>query len=84
MFALAPAFRPMDSIAGLHLNYRNCCWDQYGNEELTSLRTWVSENCKEFREMQIVRHANCVGTMIVPHGQLHHWTALRKNLYNAC
>ena len=46
-FALAPAFRSVDCIAGLNLNYRKCCWVQYGNEEHTSLRTWISENCKE-------------------------------------
>ena len=54
MFALAPAFRSIDCIAGLNLNYRECCWVQYGNEEHDSLRTWISENCEEFREMQIV------------------------------
>ena len=58
MFALAPAFRSVDCITGLNLNYRECCWVQYGNEEHTSLRTWISENCEEFREMQIVRHAS--------------------------
>ena len=26
MIALAPAFRSVDSIAGLNLNYRKCCW----------------------------------------------------------
>ena len=26
--------------------------------------SWISENCEEFREMQIVRHAKHVGTMI--------------------
>ena len=74
MFALAPAFRSGDSIAGLNLNYRKCCWVQYGNEEHESLRTWISENCEEFNEMQIVRHANYVGTMIGPDGYLHRWT----------
>ena len=57
MFALAPAFRSIDCIAGLNLNYRKCCWVQYGNEENDSLRTWISETCQEFREMHIVRHA---------------------------
>ena len=50
MFALALAFRSVDCIIGLNLNYRKCCWVQYGNEELTSLRTWISENCEQFRE----------------------------------
>ena len=57
MYALTPAFRSVDYIAGLNLNYRKCCWVQYGNEEHDSLRTWISENCEEFRDMQIVRHA---------------------------
>ena len=41
----------------LNLNYRKCCWIQYGTEEHDSLRTWFSENCEEFCEIQIVRHA---------------------------
>ena len=68
----------MDYIAGLNLNYRKCCWVQYGNEEHDSLRTWISENCEEFREMQIVRHAKYVGAMSGPNGHLHRWTAHRK------
>ena len=28
MFALAPAFRAIDCVAGLNLNYRKCCWVQ--------------------------------------------------------
>ena len=79
MFALAPAFRSIDYIAGLNVNFRKCCWVQYGNEEHDSLRTWISENCEEFREMQIVRHAKNVGTMIGPDGYLHRWAAPRKN-----
>ena len=81
--ALAAAFRSVDSIAGLTWNYRNCCWVHYGTEERASLRTWISENCDEFREMQIVRHAKYVGTMIGPDGYLHHWTAPKKKLCNA-
>ena len=79
MSALAPAFRSVDYIAGLNLNFRKCCWVQYGNEEQDSLRTWISDNCEEFREMQIVRHAKYVGTMIGPDGYLHRWIAPRKN-----
>ena len=82
MTALAPAFRSVDFIAGLNLNFRKCCWVQYGNDELALLRTWISENCEEFREMQIVRHAKYVGTMIGPRGHLHRWTAARKNSFN--
>ena len=77
MFALALAFRSVDCITGLNLNYRKCCWVQYGNEELTSLRTWISENCEEFREMQIDRHAKYVGTMIGPDSYLHRWAVPR-------
>ena len=78
MTALAPAFRSVDSIAGLHLNYRKCCWVQCGTERHDSLRTWISEHCEEFRDMQIVRHAKYVGTMIGPDGHLHRWTSARK------
>ena len=79
MTALAPAFRSVDSIAGLILKYRKCCWVHYGTVERDSLRTWLLANCEEFREMQIVRHAKYVGTMIGPDGYLHRWTAHRKN-----
>ena len=84
MYALALAFRSVDYITGLGLNYRKCCWVQYGNEEHYSLRTWMSESCEEFRDMQIVRHAKDVGNMIGPDGHLHRWTAPRKNSYNEC
>ena len=40
--------------------------------------SWILENSDEFREMQIVRHAKYVGTMIDPDGHLHRWTAHRK------
>ena len=63
--------RSIDYIGGLNLNFR-------GNDDLASLRTWISETFEEFREMQIVRHAEYVGTMIGPHGHLHRWTAARK------
>ena len=82
MVVLAPAFRSIGNIAGLNLNVRKSCWVEYGNDELASLRTWISEYCEEFREMQIVRHAKYVGTMIGPHGHLHRWTAPRKNSFN--
>ena len=79
MYALTPAFRSVDCIAGLTLNYRKCCWVHCGTEERDPLRTWISENCEEFREMQIVRHAKYVGTMIGLDGHLHRWSAPRKN-----
>ena len=79
MTALAPAFRSVDHFAGLNLNYCKCCWVQYGTEECDSLRTWISENCEEFLEMQIVRHAKYVGTMIGPDGHLHRWTHPEKS-----
>ena len=58
----------MDHLAGLHLNYRKCCWVQHGTEERQSLWYWFSENCGEFREKQMVRFAKYVGTMIGPDG----------------
>ena len=79
MTALAPAFRSVDYIASLNLNYRKWCCVQYGTEGRESLWQWISETCEEFREMQIVRHANYVGTMIGPDGHLHRWSAPRKN-----
>ena len=84
MTALAPTFHSVDHIAGLNLNYRKCCWVQCGSEGRESLRHWLSENCEEFREMQIVRHAKYVGTMIGPDGYIHRWTARRKNSSSAC
>ena len=46
MVVLAPTFRSVDYVAGLNLNFRKCCWVQYGNDELASVRTWISENCE--------------------------------------
>ena len=60
MTALTFSLRSVDPIAGLNLKYRKCCWVQYGTEGNDSLQTWISENCDEFREMQIVRHAKYV------------------------
>ena len=53
--ARTPASRSVDHIAGLNLNYRKCGWVQYGTERREPLWHWLSENCGEFREMQIVR-----------------------------
>ena len=78
MTALAPAFRSVDSIAGLNLNYGKSCWVHYGTEERDSLRTWILANCEEFSEMQKVRHAKYVGIVIGPDGYFHCWTAHRK------
>ena len=75
MSALAPAFRSVDSIAGLNLNCRKCCLVQYGTEERESLCHCTSENFAEFREMQGVRHAKKVGSMIGPDGHIHRWSA---------
>ena len=78
MTAVAPAFHPVDLFAGLNLNYRKCCWVQYGSEGRESLLRWLSDNCEEFREMQVVRCAKYVGTMIGPDGHIHRWTAPRE------
>ena len=43
-----------------------------------------SENCGEFREMEIVRHAKHVGTMIGPDGHIHRWSAPWKKSSSAC
>ena len=66
------------SLLALNLNYRKCCWVQYGTEGRESLRQWISENCEEFREVQIVRHDKYVGTMICPGGHIHRWSASRN------
>ena len=84
MTALAPAFRSVDHIAEINLSYRKCCWVQYGTEGRESLWHLLSENCEEFREMQIVRHAKYVGTMIGPDGHIHRWSAPRKKSSSAC
>ena len=60
MTALAPAFHSVDHVAGLNLNHRKCCWVQYGSESREYLLNWLSDNCEEFREMQIVRFAKYV------------------------
>ena len=84
MTALAPAFRSMDHIAGLNLNYRKCCWVQYGSEERVSLLRWLSDNCEDFREMQVVRYARYVGTLFGPDSHVHRGTAPRKKSSSAC
>ena len=61
--SLALEFHCVDHI-GLNLNYRKCCWVQHGSEGREFLWHWLSENCEEFRKMQIVRYAKYVGTMI--------------------
>ena len=78
MTALAPAFHSVDQKAGLNLNQRNCCWVQCCSESREYLLNWLSGNCEEFRQMQIVRFAKYVGTMIGPDGHIHRWTAPRK------
>ena len=54
---------------------RKCCWVQYGSEGRESLLRWLSDNCEDFREMQVVRKAKCAGTMIRPDVHIHCWTA---------
>ena len=76
--AMAPAFQTVDRIAGLNLNDRKCCWVQYGSERRESLLNGLSDNCEDFREMQLVRYAMYVGTTIGPDGHIHRWTAPRK------
>ena len=76
MTALAPAFHSVDHTAGLNLTYCKCCWE--------SLWHWLSENCGEFREMQIVRYAKYVGTMIGPDGYIYRWKAPRKKSSSVC
>ena len=49
-----------------------------GTEGRESLWHWLSQNCDKFREMQIVRYAKYVGTMIGADGYIHRWTAPRK------
>ena len=83
MTALAPAFRSVDYIAGLNLNHRKCYCLQYDSERRQSLLDWLSGNCEDRREMQIVKFAKNVGTMIGPDGHIHRWTTLRKKSYNA-
>ena len=73
MTALTPAFRSVDYIAGLNLNYRNAVGFGTALKDV-NLCGRVSENCEEFREMQIVRHAEYVG----PEGHIHCWSAPRK------
>ena len=41
---------------------------------------WLSDNCEDFRDMQTVRFAKCMSTMIGPDGHLHRRTAPRKNV----
>ena len=58
MTELAPAFHSVDQVAGLNLNHRKCCWVHYGSEGRESLLHWLSDNCEEFRELQVDRYAS--------------------------
>ena len=78
MTALSHAFKVVDQTAVLNLNYRKCCWVQYGSERCQSLLDLVATNCGEFRDMKIVNFAKYVGTTIGPEGHIHRWTAPRK------
>ena len=69
MTAVAPAFHSVIHTAGRNLNYRKCCWVHYGSEGRESLLRWLSDNCEDCCEMQVVRYAKYVGTMIGPDGQ---------------
>ena len=76
---LAPAFHSVDHIAGLNLNYRKSLGNiMHGCEGRESLLRWLSDNSDDFREMQVVRYAKYVDTMIGPDGHIHRWTAPRK------
>ena len=79
MTAVSLAFKVVDQTAGLNLNHRTCCWVRYGSASCQSLFDWVATNCEEFREMQMVKCAKYVGTIIGPEGHIHRWTAPRKN-----
>ena len=68
LLALSPAFKVVDSIAGLDLNHRKCFWVQYGNDSSEEILDGVSTNCGE---MKIVKYVIHVGTMIGPQGHLH-------------
>ena len=58
MTALAPAFRSVDSIAGLKLNYRKCCWITMAPRNVMLCGHGSRRPCEEFREMQIVDTPN--------------------------
>ena len=63
--------------------FLKCFWVQYGSEGRESLLHWLSEHCREFSEIQIVRHAKYVGTMIGLGGHTQRKTAHRKNSSSA-
>ena len=56
---------------------------QCGSEGRESLFRWLSDECEDFREMQVVRHAKNVGIMIGPDGHIHCWTAPEKKSSSA-
>ena len=83
MTALAPAFHSVDHIAGLNLNYRKCCWVQYGSEGRESLLRWLSDNWEDFREIQVVRYAKYVGSMIGPDGHINRLDGTTRKIHPA-
>ena len=52
-------------------------------KDVESLLRWLSDNCEDFREMQVIRYAKYVGTMIGPDGHIHRWAAHREKSSSA-
>ena len=43
-FGRSPAFWAVDTVAGLNVNHRKCCWDQHGSDRCEELLDWVPTN----------------------------------------
>ena len=69
MVVLAPAFRSIDYIAGLNLNFRKCCWVLYGNEDHAGELRRLFAKCSSFDTPKMLEQSD---------GYLHRWTAARK------
>ena len=81
--AVAPAFRTVDNVSGMNLNYERCYWFQNGSETSDSLHRWVVRKCPGVEERKMTTVAKYVGALFGPDGHLHRLTAPRDTFVKA-
>ena len=77
MTVLISVLKGVDQIVGVNLNHPICCCAQCGSKR-ESLEIWLSDNCEDFREIQVIRYAKYVGTIIGFDGYIHRLMVPRK------
>ena len=64
MPAIDPAFRIIERVTCINLNFKKCYWVQCGYEACGTLHRWVVDNCPDFRVMNMARVAKYVGATL--------------------